>query len=114
MGISADTREEVCKETVTNIFGQPTANNLTQLEKELVAIAAAIPTSLGGGNHGHVGIIIEDAKYQLMTNGTAFIAPQNPGIYSANIAGNATNGVRVRGEALHKAEVCKFEIYCRV
>ena len=40
MGIRAETREEVRKETATKIFGQPTANDLTQLEKELIAIAA--------------------------------------------------------------------------
>jgi hypothetical protein len=63
MGIRTETREEVCKETATKIFGQPTANDLAQLEKELMAIAAAIPTSLGGGNHGHAGIIVDNAKY---------------------------------------------------
>ena len=67
MGIRADTRDEVRKESATKIFGQPTANDITQLEKELIAIAAAIPTSLGGGNHGHAGIIIEDARYQILT-----------------------------------------------
>jgi hypothetical protein len=66
MGIQAETREEVHKETATKIFGQPTANDLTQLEKELIAIAAAIPTSLGGGNHGHTGIIVNNTKYLTM------------------------------------------------
>jgi hypothetical protein len=114
MGIRAKTREEVCKETATKIFGQPMANDLTQLEKELIAIAAAIPTSLGGGNHGHAGIILDNAKYQLMTKGIQFIAPQNPGVYPANIAGNAANAVRSSEEALHKALVREFEIYCGV
>jgi hypothetical protein len=31
MGIQAETREEVRKEMATKLFGQPTANNLTQL-----------------------------------------------------------------------------------
>jgi hypothetical protein len=51
MDIHAETDEEVCKETATKIIRQPTAINLTQLKKELIAIAAAISTSLGGGNH---------------------------------------------------------------
>jgi hypothetical protein len=92
MGIHADTQEEVRKESATKIFEQPTANNIiTQLKKELIAIGAAIPTSLGGGNHGHAGIIIKDTRYQTLTGGTQFIAPANPGIYPVNIAGNATN-----------------------
>ena len=55
MGVRADIREEVRKETVTKIHGQPTNNDLTILEKELIAILANIPTptTLGGGNHGH-------------------------------------------------------------
>ena len=54
MGVRADIREEVRKETVTKINGQPTNQDLTILEKELIAILANIPTTLGGGNHGHV------------------------------------------------------------
>ena len=87
MGIQAETQEEVRKETATKIFGQPTANDLTQLEKELIAIAAAIPTSLGGGNHGHARIIVDNVKYLTMTKGIQFITPINPGAYQTNIAG---------------------------
>jgi hypothetical protein len=38
-------------------------NNTTLLMKELVMIGAKIPTTPKGGNHGHTGNIIEDAKY---------------------------------------------------
>jgi hypothetical protein len=113
MGIRADTHNEVCRETATKIFGQPTANDITQLEKELIAIAAAIPTSLGGGNYGHAGMNVDQAKYLLMT-GTPFNNPQNPGIYPANIAGNAANGIRARKEALNKELIREYKIYCRV
>jgi hypothetical protein len=74
---------------------------------------AAIPTSLGEGNYGHVGMIVDQAKYLLMT-GTPFNKPQNPGAYPANIAGNAANGVRARKEALHKELIREYKIYCRV
>jgi hypothetical protein len=92
MGIRADIRDIVRKETVTKIHGQPMNQDLTILEKELIAILANIPTTLGGGNHGHVGIIIETARYQLMT-GTVFVNPRNPGTYPTNIAGNVVTGV---------------------
>jgi hypothetical protein len=78
MGIRADTHNKVRKETATKIFSQPTRNDITQLEKELIAIVAAIPTSLGGGNYGHAGMIVDQAKYFLMT-GTPFHNPQSPG-----------------------------------
>jgi hypothetical protein len=62
MGICTETREEVRKETATKIIRQPTTNTLTHLKKKLIAIKAAIPTSLGEGNYGHSGIIVKDAK----------------------------------------------------
>ena len=49
MGVRADIREEVRKETIAKIHGQPTNHDLTILEKELIAILANIPTTLGGG-----------------------------------------------------------------
>ncbi len=45
MGLRSDTREELRRETVTKIFGQPKDADLTTLEKELIAIAASIPTA---------------------------------------------------------------------
>jgi hypothetical protein len=71
------------------------------MEKELTAIAAAIPSTLGGGNHGHAGIIIENAKYTMMTGGVAFVNPVKPGLYPA-IAANIAAGTRAREEAVHR------------
>jgi hypothetical protein len=50
MGIRADIQDKVRKETVTKIHGQLKNKDRTILEKELIAILANIPTSLGGGN----------------------------------------------------------------
>ena len=47
MGIRTDIRDEICKETVTKIHGQPTSHDLTNLEKEIILILAIIPTTLG-------------------------------------------------------------------
>jgi hypothetical protein len=96
---------------VTKINGQPTSHNLTILEKEIIAILANIPTALGGGNHGHAGIIMEPVMYSLMTGGTAFIIPVNPGIYQTRLAANAESGTRTRAEAEHKELIIQFETY---
>ena len=104
MGIRADTREEIRKEPISKIFGQPTEHDITKTEKELTAIAATTPSSLGGGNHGHTGIIVKDAKYTAMTGGNAFVNPPNPGLYP-NIAANIAAGTRARKEAVHKGLV---------
>jgi hypothetical protein len=110
MGVRADIREEVRKETVTKIHGQPTNNDLTILEKELIAILANIPTTLGGGNHGHAGILMDPTRYFQIT-GVAFVNPANPGNYPANVPGNAASGVRARAEAEHKEQVREYETF---
>ncbi len=103
MGLQLDTREELRKELVTKIHGQPKENDLTTLEKELIAIAASIPSMLGGRNHGHAGVIAEPAKYLLMNGGTAFVNPANPGVYPAGLQANAM--------AIHKKLVAQYEIF---
>jgi hypothetical protein len=97
MGVQADIQNEVQKETVTKIHGQPTNQDLTILEKELIAILSNIPTTLGGGNHGHAGILMDPARY-LLTTGVPFANPVNPGNYPANVPGNAAAGVQARGK----------------
>ena len=110
MGIRADIRDELKKESVTKIHGQPTSHDLTILEKELIAILAGIPTALGGGNFGHVGVIMEAAAYTTMTAGIDIVNPVNPGVYPAGLAANATAGTRARAEAEHKEEVAQYEV----
>jgi hypothetical protein len=110
MGVQADIREEVRKETVTKIHGQPTNQDLTILKKELIVILANIPTTLGGGNLGHARIIVEQARYLLMA-GVIFTNPANPGTYPANIPGNAVAGVQARAEAEHKEFVGEYKTF---
>ncbi len=111
MGLRSDTRDELRKETVTKIFGQPKDADLTTLEKELIAIAASIPTALGGGNLGHAGIIVEPEKYLIMTGGIEFKPQGNPGVYPAGLALNTAARTHAREEAMHKELVAQYEIY---
>jgi hypothetical protein len=108
-------REELRKESVTKIHGQPKENYLTNLEKELIAITASIPSTLGGGSHGHAGVIAEAAKSLIMTGGTAFMNPVNPSVYyPAVLLGNAIQGTQAREEAIHKELIAEYEIFKRV
>jgi hypothetical protein len=109
MGIRVEIRDKLNKETVFKIHGQPTSHNLAILEKKNIAILANIPMVLGGGKDGHAGIIMEPAMYSLMTGGTAFVVPVNPGIYPAGSTVNAAPGTRARPEAEHKELINQFE-----
>ncbi len=110
MGLQAETRDELRKELVTKINGQPMDQDITTLKKELIAIAASIPTALGRGNHGHAGIIVEPAKYLAMAT-IAFTSPPHPGVYPAGLAINAAAKTRAREEAEHKELLAQFEIF---
>jgi hypothetical protein len=111
MGIRAEIRDELKKETVTKIHGQPTSHDLTILEKELIAILAGIPTALGGGNFGHVGVIMDATAYSTMAEGIAFENPANPGVYPVGLAANAAATVRARAEAEHEELINQFEMF---
>jgi len=64
MGIRQDMEEVFKSFDFTKIKGQPT-NELNLLVRELTNAAAGIPTTLGGGNQGHVGMVVNKAKIKL-------------------------------------------------
>ena len=75
---------------------QPTSHDLMNLEREIIAILANIPTTLGGGNHNHVKVIMDPTDYNTLTAGIDFVNPVNPGIYPAGLALNVSAGTRAR------------------
>ncbi len=111
MGLRSDTWEELRKESVTKILGQPKDNDLMTLEKELIAITASIPSTLGGGNHGHAEVIVEPDKYLIMTGGTAFEAPANPDVYPTGLLASAAAGTWNREVAIHNKLVAQYKIF---
>jgi hypothetical protein len=84
--------------------------DITTLEKELISISASIPSRLGGGNHGHAGIIVKVAKYLAMA-GVTLTDPTHPRVYLAGLAVNAAAGTQAREEAKHKECLAQFEIF---
>ena len=60
------------------IAGRPTYVRLLPIRDKLVANAAAIPSTLGGGAHGHSGLVLSDATYHRET-GHHFTVPAFPG-----------------------------------
>ena len=109
MGQQEDIEAKIAEKRVSKINGQPTDRELTQLKKELVKIAAGISTSLGGGKHGHVGLIVPEAEYVKFSHEEKkFDIPAHPGHYPASVSSNATT--RSRQEAKHKALIAEYEV----
>ena len=64
----------------TKLTTEPTFESLTNLQDQLKINAQAIPSVLGGGNHGHLGLVVSNAEYQMITL-TPFVRPTNPGVF---------------------------------
>ena len=92
--------------TVTKIHGQPTNQDIDRLDDELTAMASSFPSELGGGLHGHAGLVKSAADYDLFAPGTPFLTPANPGHYPQGVITAAQRGQR---EAEYKALVTQFQ-----
>jgi hypothetical protein len=101
-----ETRKAVAECAVTKINGQPTNKDIDLLDNELTAIASSFPSELGGGMHGHAGLIKSVADYEIFAPGTPFIMPSNPGHYPA---GPIPAVQRAQREAEHKALIVQFQ-----
>ena len=78
---------------VTPIVGEPTYAALKTLKDQLKANAASVPTTLGGGNHGYLGLILSPATYATISV-TAFIDGQHPAIPAGTSAANTSGIIR--------------------
>jgi hypothetical protein len=95
---------------VTEIHGQPMSHDLTILEKEISAILTNTLTTLGGGNYGHIRMIMKPTEYSTMTGGVDFTNPINPGFYQANLATNTAAGTRAKAEAENKELTNQYKL----
>jgi hypothetical protein len=64
---------------LTRIHGIPVYETLQLLTTELKANAASVPTTIGGGHYGHLGLVVSDQKYATLANTIPWITPVNPG-----------------------------------
>ena len=63
-------------EPVTKIKGKPSYGSLSSLRDALKANAASVSSSLGGGEHGHLRLILPTAIYNTI------VAPEDPTVDS--------------------------------
>ena len=63
------------------IEGEPTFEQLTQLYENVKINAQAVPSTLGGGRHGHLGLVVTPTQYQMLSL-VPFHRPANPGPFT--------------------------------
>jgi hypothetical protein len=66
--------------TLKKLQGQPANKSLQLLQKQLYANAMAIFSTRGGGENGHLALVMPAVEYNLRTGGTPFEPPIHPGI----------------------------------
>jgi hypothetical protein len=72
---------------LTKIHGKPTYESLQNGLTELKANASSVPSTLGGGHHGHLGLLLSEARYTALANTAPFANPGNPGPFAPPAAG---------------------------
>ena len=74
---------------LTTICGEPTYETFHHLKNELKANVSSVPTTLGGGNHGYLGMILTPAEYLRIAPNYPFTRTPNPGVLVPNPNGTA-------------------------
>ena len=63
--------------TLTRIQGEPSFSTLSLLAREIRANAMAVHSTLGGGAHGHLGLVLSPVQYANIST-TPFVRPVFP------------------------------------
>jgi hypothetical protein len=91
---------------LTRIHGIPVYESLQLLTTEIKADAASVPTTLGGGLHGHLGLVVSDQKYATLANTVPWITPVNPGPFVPP-AGATRLQLKAAQEVWRAFEICQ-------
>ena len=88
--------------TIPTIDGEPDYNTINKIMQLLYGNAASLPTTLGGGQHGHIGIIMTPQLYTTLA-ATPYESPPDPGITPIHAIG-ASAEIRQTKFLIHKEE----------
>jgi hypothetical protein len=64
--------------TLTKIHGEPTYESLKSMTNQLKANACSVTSDLGGGSHGHLGLIMTPTEYALVSS-VLYLRHAHPG-----------------------------------
>ena len=91
---------------LTKIRGEPTTASLINLQNEVKTNAMTVHTTLGGGHHGHLGLVLSPAVYAAIPNTAAYTKPNHPGLLQ--IAPNATQFQIIQAQETHQESFREF------
>ena len=76
------------------VRGKPTIDTIVRVLNQLKRNAQCVPTTLFGGNHGYLALIVTPTEYTDLTGVTNIINPTNPGLFRPTT--RTTTPVRTR------------------
>jgi hypothetical protein len=82
--------------TLTKISGDPTYTSLAKLEREIKANGKSVPSTLGGGTQGHLGLVSSPQSYERVSPGVPFNRPVLP--VSQDLGNSTGEQIRVARE----------------
>ena len=74
---------------LTRIHGKPTYEAIQNILTELKANASSVPSTLGGGHYGHLGLLLSDIRYAALAQTVPWITIGNPGTFIPPLLGTA-------------------------
>ena len=86
MGILQDVFKALQAFELTKIDRQPTDEDINKLTTQLTAALVTISTGNGGGNLGHIGIIVPETLYVALSVGHKLDRPVYPGPYLVTVS----------------------------
>ena len=95
---------------LTKVNGPPSYESIKHLHDEVKANAASVPTTLGGGLYGHLGMLLSDLKYNVLPNATPWVTPGHPGPF-APPAGAPTGAQIEAAKDVWRERQYTFELY---
>jgi hypothetical protein len=94
--------------TIAPIRGKPNCDTIHSVQKRLNVNAASVHSYCGGSNHGHIGTIISQTRYAVISP-VPFIAPTNLG-RTATISADTPPEARAILERNYAANAKEFNL----
>ena len=94
---------------LTSIVGKPDNPSIQKLKKEIYANAVSIYSELGGGDHGHLALLLTLAAYRTLT-GHTYNVPDHPGALAVH-ARNTEAATIVEDNRQHAARLASHTLH---
>ena len=91
---------------LSKIVDEPNASNLITIRNQVKDNAMSVHTIVGGGQHGHLGLVVTPVQYAAIPGTQPYVKPQHPGALA--IPNNATQFIIINLRDQHQEALRLF------